>query len=57
MLPLILSFLIILMAPQIQDQPRYAFPVIYAMPSVTAFYLSGCRRKERDGQSRAGCRI
>lgn len=25
--------------------------------TVTAFYLSGCRRKERDGQSLAGCRI
>ena len=44
LLPLLLSFFIILMAPQIQDQPRYAFPIIYAMPSVTAFYLSRSRR-------------
>lgn len=38
MLPLFLSFLIILAAPQIQNQPRYAFPIIYAMPSVIAFF-------------------
>lgn len=44
LLPLILSFFIILMAPQIQDQPRYAFPIIYAMPSVTAFYLARSRK-------------
>lgn len=38
MLPLLLSFLIILAAPQIQNQPRYAFPIVYTMPAVTAFY-------------------
>lgn len=38
MIPLFISFLIILAAPQIQGQPRYAFPIIYAMPTVTAFY-------------------
>lgn len=38
MLPLFLSFLTILAAPQIQNQPRYAFPIIYAMPSVIAFF-------------------
>lgn len=38
MLPLCLSFLIILAAPQIQNQPRYAFPIIYAMPTVVAFF-------------------
>lgn len=40
MIPLLLSFLIIIAAPQIQNQPRYAFPIIYAMPTVVAFYKS-----------------
>lgn len=40
MVPLLVSFLFIIMAPQIQDQPRYAFPVVYAMPAVVAFYRS-----------------
>lgn len=38
MFPLLLSFVTILLAPQIQNQPRYAFPIIYAMPIVVAFY-------------------
>lgn len=38
MFPLFVSFITILLAPQIQYQPRYAFPVIYAMPSVVSFY-------------------
>ncbi len=43
-LPLFLSFLIIILAPQIQNQPRYAFPIIYSMPAVTAFYLRSIRK-------------
>ncbi len=46
MVPLLISFLFILMAPQIQDQPRYAFPIIYAMPSVIALYISAAQQKE-----------
>lgn len=39
LLPLWLTFLIILASPQIQNQPRYAFPIIYSMPIVMAFYM------------------
>ena len=28
----------IIASPQIQNQPRYAFPIIYAMPILIAFY-------------------
>lgn len=49
MLPLLLSFLIILAAPQIQNQPRYAFPIVYTMPAVTAFYKW---RRAREWQRR-----
>lgn len=38
LMPLWLTLLIILASPQIQNQPRYAFPIIYSMPSVVAFY-------------------
>ena len=38
MFPLFVSFITILMAPQIQEQPRYAFPIIYAIPSAVSFY-------------------
>lgn len=38
LMPLWLTLLIILASPQIQNQPRYAFPIIYSMPSVAAFY-------------------
>ena len=39
LLPLWISFFIIIAAPQIQNQPRYAFPIIYSMPVVTAYYI------------------
>ena len=38
MLPAVISFLFVLLAPQIQGQPRYAFPIIYTMPLMLAFY-------------------
>lgn len=41
LLPLWLTFLIIIASPQIQNQPRYAFPIIYSMPLIIAFYMSG----------------
>ncbi|MFI3212515.1 MAG: DUF6020 family protein [Eubacteriales bacterium] len=44
-LPLILSFVFIILAPQLQYQPRYAFPIIYGIPSFLNFYI--VRRKER----------
>lgn len=39
LLPLWISFFIIIAAPQIQNQPRYAFPIIYSMPVVAAYYI------------------
>lgn len=46
LMPLWLTFLIIIASPQIQNQPRYAFPIIYSMPIVVAFFMknSGCNR-------------
>ncbi len=39
MLPLLVSFLFLILGPQIYNQPRYAFPIIYSMPAVTGFYM------------------
>ena len=39
MFPLLLSLLIILLSPVIQGHARYAFPIIYSMPLLIAFYL------------------
>ncbi len=39
MLPLLLSFGIVIAAPVIQEHPRYTFPIIYSMPVVLAYYL------------------
>lgn len=47
MVPLLMSFLFVILAPQIQNQPRYAFPIIYAMPAVTGFYIYVIRRKKQ----------
>lgn len=44
LLPLWLTFIIIILSPQIQNQPRYAFPIIYSMPIIVAFYML-CRKK------------
>ena len=40
LMPLWLTFLIIIASPQIQNQPRYAFPIIYSMPIVVAFFVN-----------------
>lgn len=39
LLPLWISFIMIFLSPQIQKQPRYAFPIIYSMPITVAFYV------------------
>ena len=41
--PLLLTDLIVIAAPYVG--PRYAFPVIYSMPCVIAFYIEEKRRK------------
>lgn len=46
MLPLLVSFLFVIAAPQIQGQPRYAFPIIYAMPLMLAFYIRITKDRE-----------
>lgn len=46
MFPLLLSFFTVLLAPQIMNQPRYAFPIIYAMPTAVAFYCYTIKIKE-----------
>ena len=38
-IPMIISFLIILAGPAIQGHPRYAFPIIYSVPVLVAFYM------------------
>lgn len=47
LLPLWLTFLIIIASPQIQNQPRYAFPIIYAMPILIAYYKKGRIQNDR----------
>lgn len=44
-LPLTLSAAIVILAPVIQGHPRYAFPIIYAMPIAVAYYI---RLKDRE---------
>lgn len=43
-IPLVVSFLFILLSPAILAQPRYAFPIIYSMPSVVAMYAAGKKK-------------
>lgn len=38
-LPILLSILVILLAPVIQGHPRYAFPIIYSVPLVLGYYI------------------
>ena len=49
MLPLLMSFLFVILAPQIQNQPRYAFPIIYTIPAVTGFYIWVIRKNGSKG--------
>lgn len=39
-LPLILSNIIIVLAPVIQGHPRYAFPILYTVPVLLAYYFN-----------------
>lgn len=45
LIPLFITFLFIILGPQIMNQPRYAFPIIYTMPSVVAYYIQAVRIK------------
>ena len=38
-LPDIVVFLFIIVGPQIQNQPRYAFPIVYSVPLMIAYYM------------------
>lgn len=46
LIPLFITFLFILLGPQIMNQPRYAFPIIYTMPSVVAYYIQAVRKNK-----------
>lgn len=54
LLPLILTFFIILAGPQVINQPRYAFPIVYAMPSVLAFYMRAGRSTPQEVNGKGG---
>lgn len=40
LLPALLALAFVIMAPQIIEQPRYAFPIIYVMPTIVAYYVA-----------------
>lgn len=47
--PVVLSVAVVILAPLIQNAPRYAFPIIYSMPVMLAYYIHlGQRDKKRD---------
>ena len=46
LMPLLLSDAVIVLAPVIKGHPRYAFPIIYAMPIVFCAYLFFARKKQ-----------
>ena len=37
--PLLMSVLVVIFAPAIHGHPRYAFPVVYSLPVVIAYYM------------------
>ena len=43
-MPCMISFIFILLAPLIQNQPRYAFPIIYSMPLLMAYNINTCKK-------------
>ena len=51
-LPLLLSIVIIILAPCIQNHPRYAFPIIYAFPVILSYYIY-CYRMTDDSSFNA----
>ncbi|MCR4903667.1 MAG: DUF6020 family protein [Butyrivibrio sp.] len=42
-IPALLALAFVIMAPQIIEQPRYAFPIIYIMPTLTAYYIASVK--------------
>ena len=52
-MPLLLSLLIILLAPVIQGHPRYAFPIIFALPFVLSYYMY-CDSKDDINNNKLG---
>lgn len=51
--PMFMSLIVVVLAPAIQRHPRYAFPIIYCMPVVIAFYCYEMREKMKID---SGCR-
>lgn len=46
-LPLLLSIGIILLAPGIAGNPRYAYPIVYSLPVVMAYYYSLVKKRKK----------
>lgn len=45
LLPLLLTFFFVIIGPQIYQQPRYAFPIVYSLPLLLGLFLA--EREER----------
>lgn len=56
LMPLLLSDAVIVLAPVIKGHPRYAFPIIYAMPIVFCTYLFFIKKKQVGEISRLKCK-
>ena len=48
--PVLLSLAVVIAAPVIQGHPRYAFPILYSVPALTAFW-SYLARRQGEGES------
>lgn len=50
-LPIVLSVVVIILAPAIYNHPRYAFPIIYSLPLIIAYYI--CLRHREGSQTKS----
>lgn len=46
-LPILLSVVVIILAPVIKGHPRYAYPIMYTLPVLLAFFIF-CRNKSKE---------
>ena len=46
-LPILLSVVVIILAPVIKGHPRYAYPIMYSLPVLLAFFIF-CRNKSKE---------
>lgn len=45
-MPVLMTALGLVLAPAITANPRYAFPIVYAIPALTAYFIWLCRKKK-----------